>query len=357
MKIFRIVIFYPFSILYGIILSIRNFLFNKGLLKSCSFPLPVIGIGNLSAGGTGKTPMTEYLAALLAQNGEHVAILSRGYGRKTRGFIEADKNSDARQIGDEPWQLYRKFPGLKIFVCEKRKTGIEKIMASYPSVSVILLDDAYQHRQVKPGLNILLTAFDQPFFRDFVIPSGYLREFRSGKKRADIMVVTKCPVDLNENVKNDFKLKIKPFPQQNLLFSHLTYGSLISATGNKSIRANEYIKYSALIFTGIGSAAVLKSQAQKWFRELIFLNFADHHDFNLHDFNRIKNEFDRIAAAEKILITTEKDIRRIEKSSLEELFNEYEIYYLPVAIDFNVAEKDLFENKILNYVRKNQGNR
>lgn len=356
MKIIRIILCFPFSLLYGIIIVFRNFCFDKGIFSSSQFNVPVIAVGNLSAGGTGKTPMTEYIAYLLLQQGLKTVVLSRGYRRKTKGFIEADNHTDASQIGDEPYQVFRKIRNLKVFVCENRKKGIEKILELYPETKVILLDDAYQHRWVKPGLNILLTSFDNPYFADFMIPSGYLREFSYGKNRADMIVVTKCPGDLKEDDKSKFKSKISPDPGQQLFFSYLDYGDLVQVNGEKIVPVAEFKNYSALVFTGIGNAVVLKRQAEKWFRELIFLNFADHHEFNLNDFRKIRSEFDKIPVPGKIIITTEKDMRRFENTAFGEAFRKQDIYYLPVKINFNENERLIFENQILNYAGKNKGN-
>ena len=224
MKIIKIILS-PLSLLYGIITAFRNFLFNNSVLKSNTFEMPIINVGNLSMGGTGKTPHIEYLIRLLSSN-YNIATLSRGYKRKSKGFVIAENNSSTNEIGDEPKQYKTKFPETLVTVCENRSLGITEILKSKIKIECVLLDDAFQHRSLKAGLNILLTDYKKLYTRDYVLPSGSLREFRYGAKRADVIIVTKCPKNLSEEEKNRIRNEIKSTKGQHLFFSFIEYGSL-----------------------------------------------------------------------------------------------------------------------------------
>ncbi|MEO8254245.1 MAG: tetraacyldisaccharide 4'-kinase [Flavobacterium sp.] len=335
-------ILFPFSILYGFITSIRNFLFDKGVLKSYSFDLPIIAVGNLSVGGTGKTPQIEYLIRLLS-NQYKVATLSRGYKRKSEGFFLADANANAEILGDEPFQFYKKFPNIQVAVDANRKNGIEQLLSKNQKPEVILLDDAYQHRKVKAGFYILLTAYGDIYSDDYILPTGNLRESRSGAKRADVIVVTKCPPNLSESEQFSIRNKLKLTNNQELYFSCIAYDDCVYSENSK-IKISEIQLDRKLLLAGI-------AKPEPFFNYLknpndICLTYPDHHHFSENDLQEIKNK-----AQNSIIITTEKDFVRLKGSLPSE-----QLFYLPIQSSF-LLEKNQFDNKIKNYVGTSTGNR
>lgn len=332
-------ILFPFSILYGFITTIRNFLFDKGILRSYSFEVPVIAVGNLSVGGTGKTPQIEYLIRLLAPNYK-IATLSRGYKRKSEGFVLADANSTAEILGDEPFQIYQKFPQIKVAVDADRKNGIEKLLSLKDTPEVILLDDAFQHRRVKAGFYILLSAYDDLFCDDFLLPTGNLRESRKGAKRADLIIITKCPKDLSEiaqqNIKNKIGLEVP------IYFSYIDYDDLVY-NQNVSKKVSEIKSLDKLVIAGIAKPEPFFNFLEN--KDDIILQFPDHHHFTETDIKSIK-----YSAMNNIIITTEKDYVRLNKYHLKSLF------YLPIKSSF-ISNREELDNKILNYVGTSSRNR
>jgi len=310
-------------------------------------------------GGTGKTPMVEYLTELLLKNQISVAILSRGYKRKTSGYIMASASTTSKEIGDEPYQLKRKFEKALVAVCENRVTGIKKLIESGNKPDVIILDDAFQHRSVSAGLNILLTDYHKPYFKDWILPSGNLRESASNMKRADIFVVTKSPVDISEYSKKEFQEKINPAKSQTLYFAHIEYEKLKPFLTSIGIDFNDSNspEYSVLLFTGISNPDPLINYLKPKFKELFSIKFADHYNYALKDFDKINQQFRDISNSKKILITTEKDIARIEKTETAEHFKKIPLYCVPIKISFNKQEDIFtFDNKILNYVGEDSRN-
>ncbi len=332
-------ILFPFSILYAIITGLRNGLYDKHILKQEKFDVPVINVGNLSMGGTGKTPMIEYLIRLL-KNNYRIAVVSRGYKRKTNGFILADKKSTPEQIGDEPYQIYKKFPQINVAVGENRVEAVRKVLAKI-NPDVILLDDAFQHRRLKAGLNILLTSYQKPFFRDFILPAGNLRESKKGAERADIVVVTKSPERIEEAEKELIVRAVKKYTATPIFFAGIKYGASV-VNEQKQILLSDLSDYAVLLVTGIANPKPLY-----WFlseKNINFesLKFGDHHHFSQADVQQINKAFERLKAQHKIILTTEKDFVRLHRHFDDEL------YYLP--IETQVFEKELFNNKILAYV-------
>lgn len=338
MKFLRIILF-PFSILYGWITSIRNFLFDKGILKSYSFDIPIIAVGNLSVGGTGKTPQIEYLIRLLSPNYK-IATLSRGYKRKSEGFVLADSNSNAEILGDEPFQIHQKFPNIHVAVDAQRKNGIEQLLKLDTKPEVILLDDAFQHRKVKAGFYILLSSFDDLYFNDFMLPTCNLRESRSGAKRANLIIITKCPKDLSqlaqENIRKKIGLNVPIF------FSFIDYDSEVY-NEFESKKVEEIIDVDKLLLAGIAKPEPFFAylQAEKNAK----LVYPDHHHFLEKDIEEIKNK-----ANNKLIITTEKDYVRLKNQNLKSLF------YLPIKSSF-ISKGDDFNQTILNYVGTSTRNR
>lgn len=331
---------FPFSILYGLITSIRNFLFDKGILKSYSFDLPIIAVGNLSVGGTGKTPQIEYLIRLLSPNYK-IATLSRGYKRKSEGFVLADKNSDAAILGDEPFQFYKKFPNIQVAVDTDRRNGIEQLLKiSQPDI--ILLDDAFQHRKVKAGLYVLLTAYGDLYSDDFILPAGNLRESRNGAERAKIIVVTKCPPDLSAKEQDKIQKKLKIDSDQKLCFTSIAYDEFVFSE-ERQLSVSEIKPVDKLLLAGIAKPEPFFAYLQS--ENDVILTFPDHHHFTEKDIAEIKNK-----AQDKKIITTEKDFVRLRGR-----LPDSQLFYLPIKSHFISGGND-FDKTILNYVGKSSRN-
>lgn len=357
MNYMRIILLFPISLLNWLFTYVRNKTFDLGILKTHKFKVAVISVGNLSTGGTGKTPVVEYLADLLLKNYIKIAVLSRGYKRKASGYKLATAETLAKDIGDEPYQIKHKFGDAHVAVCEKRVEGIKKLIKSVPDLKVVILDDAFQHRSVASGLNILLSDYNKPYYKDWILPSGNLREAGSNMKRADIIVVTKVPQNISESQINNINNRIDPGKSQDLYFSHIEYEKLKSFNPSSDNNFMEYnwSDYSVLLFAGISNPDPLINYLKPKFRELFCIKFADHHYFTLKDFEKINKRFSDIFNRNKIIITTEKDIARIEKTVIEDLFKTMPLFYIPIKVRFHKNENEditSFDSKILNYVRK-----
>jgi tetraacyldisaccharide 4'-kinase len=339
--------------------DLRNKLFDWGILRSKSFDIPVICVGNLAVGGTGKTPHVEYLAGLL-QDEYRIAVVSRGYKRQTNGYVLAGPESNAQSIGDEPYQIKNKFPRISVAVDGNRVRAIEKLLKQEdPGIEAILLDDAFQHRYVNPGLNILLTDYHRLFCDDALLPAGRLREPAKGKNRAQIVVVTKCPADMKPM---DFKLiakRLRLYPYQELFFSSLRYGRLTPVfpeTGSEE-RELSSLKSAGhvLLVTGIASPAVMEEEIRKYTRRIELLSFGDHHNFRNKDIQRITEQINRVKG-EKLIVTTEKDAARlaVHPAIGEEL--KKHIYALPIETKIIWNQEYTFNKIIRVYVGKNKRN-
>ena len=326
---------------------LRNWAFDKGIIKSKKFNIPTIAVGNLNVGGTGKSPQIEYLIRLLTPNYE-TAVLSRGYGRKSKGFLLADKKSNADLIGDEPLQFYRKFSKLRVAVDESRVHGIEQIQKIKPNVALILLDDAFQHRHVDAGLYILLTAFGSLYVDDHLLPSGNLRESRIGAKRAKLIVVTKCPQDLSQEEQVRIVKKLRPLEHQHVFFSAITYGNVILGDQNK-IFINDLVGYDVLLVTGIANPQPIKEFLDQKKIDFDHLEFADHQRLDNKELTSIYKKHIENSAGKKLILTTEKDYVR------NFLDVNFPVYYLPIQTRF-IGDGDSFNKLINDYVRKNKGN-
>lgn len=332
----------PFSGIYWGITTIRNVFYDLGLMRTTSFDLPIINVGNLSVGGTGKSPHVMYLIDLLKEE-KMTCTLSRGYGRKTSGFRIANYDSKVFDIGDEPMQFFRRFKNkILISVCESRVLGVQNLLKHYYP-ELIILDDAFQHRQIKAGFNILLTDYNQPFFEDFLLPGGDLRESRAGAKRADIIIVTKCPDSIPNERFQVFQDKIKLKENQQLFFSRIIYDNqLIGATHN--LQQTEWINKNVILVTGIANPTSLVNFVEANFKNVLHLMYPDHHNFKDVEIDYIRKRFDE-TEGDKIILTTEKDyMRLLEEGSLKD-----NMYYLPIRIELNDKEK--FNQTILEYVR------
>ena len=341
MNLVRIILF-PFAILYGVITSIRNFLFDKGILKSYTFNISIIAVGNLSVGGTGKTPQIEYLIRLLSPKYK-IATLSRGYKRQSEGFVLADSTSNAEILGDEPFQFYTKFNNIQVAVDANRKNGIEQLLSQTEKPDVILLDDAFQHRKVKAGFYILLTSYGDLYADDFMLPTGNLRESRNGAKRANIIVVTKCPATLSLVEQNKIKAKLKLLPHQELYFSFIDYDELVYSEG-KTMKVSEIKIVDKLLLAGIAKPNPFFAYLQSDNDEKLV--FPDHHHFTESDIKAIENK-----SRNKKIITTEKDFVRLKGSIPKE-----QLFYLPIRSAF-LSAGDNFDKIITNYVGTSTRNR
>ena len=324
---------FPFAILYGFITSLRNYLYDKGILKSYSFDIPVIAVGNLSVGGTGKTPQIEYLIRLLSPNYK-VATLSRGYRRKSEGFILADAATTAEILGDEPFQYFKKFPDIQVAVDADRKNGIEQLLNQKSRPDIILLDDAFQHRKVKAGFYILLTAYEDLFCDDFILPTGNLRESRNGAKRANLIIVTKCPLDITEleqqNIKNKLAFDLP------IYFSSIDYDDKVY-NDTESLAVNDLKLTPKMLLAGIAKPKPFFDYLQTDKDEV--MTFSDHHHFSESDILNIKSQ-----AIDKIIVTTEKDFVRLNTEILRK-----QLYYLPIKSKL-ISKQNDFNQLVLSYV-------
>jgi tetraacyldisaccharide 4'-kinase len=344
LKSFRFILF-PLSVLYSGVISFRNWLFDKNILKSDSFNFPVICVGNLAMGGTGKTPMVEYLITIL-KNEYKVATLSRGYKRKTVGFVIADEKTTALEVGDEPMQFHKKFPDITVAVAEERLVAIPQLLHASPDTGVIILDDAFQHREVKAGLNILLTEFDNLYTRDFILPAGDLRDVRASSRRADIIMVTKCKSYLDEEEKSELINELKPLPYQQIFFTRLEYSSPYHLFTRQENFLNR--DTSVLLICGIANPEPIKELLSVYSSTYDMMVFNDHHIFDLDDLKDIKKQFEKIESQNKIILTTEKDGVRLAKFETE--LKEWPIFVLPVKHKIMFGEEKIFEEKIRNFI-------
>lgn len=347
----------PASWLYGLGVRTRNLLFDKGLLESHSFDIPVISVGNIAVGGSGKTPHVEYLIRLL-QPHCRVAVLSRGYKRATKGFVLANSSSTARDIGDEPRQMKSKFANVVVAVDEDRNHGIGQLLTSPATrdIGVVLLDDAYQHRYVKPGLSILLTDYHRLITDDLLLPAGRLREPASGKRRADIIMVTKCPDGLTQADMRRVTLALKPESHQALFFSSIAYESLQPLfCGHDLPLAELPADEHVLLVSGIANPKPLLTEIGRHTRHVHHLGYADHHQFTTADITDIQSAFDALPQP-RCIITTEKDAVRLAGTKRLSEEARHHLYQLPIRVRILDDKQALFDKKITNYVSENTRN-
>ena len=339
----------PISLLYHIVLIIRHKLYDWRILKSLRFEYPTIGVGNLNLGGTGKTPTVEYLINILRPH-YRVATLSRGYGRKTKGFQRADHQSTYETVGDEPLQYFNKFPDIQVVVDEDRLNGMRKLIRSKNTPDVYLLDDAFQHRRIKVGLNLLLTEYQHLYCDDFLFPAGTLRDVKSAAQRAQIIIVSKSPKTLDENEKQRIIKKLKPKAHQKVYFSTLDYAPLQPLNEAAKQISTENVDF-VLAFCGIANPKPFIEELRKNYKTIDFLHFADHHAYSKDDVKTIMDHFENLGGGKKIIVTTEKDAARLTNSPYLCQFETAPLLALPIAVRFHEEEK--FNEEILNYVRQN----
>jgi tetraacyldisaccharide 4'-kinase len=339
------ILLFPFSILYGLAVWIRNRLFDANVLKSSSFNLPIICVGNLSAGGTGKSPLVEFLIKLL-KNRRQVAVVSRGYKRKTKGYSLANATTTALEIGDEPMLFHIKFPDVAIAVGEERMEAIPQLLHDRPKTGVIILDDAFQHRSVKAGFNIVLTDYNNLYTRDWFLPTGDLRDEKGSYKRAQMLIVTKCPPELSEAGKNDIRKELRPLASQHLFFTSIRYGVPYHIISKRPMPLQASME--ALLVTGIANTAPLKNYLQEEVAAFYEISYRDHHIYSIDDWKEIKKRYENIAADRKIILTTEKDAVRLTKFAQE--LQEYPVYVLPIDIQFLFNQEQSFTDLIIKFI-------
>jgi len=345
MEVFRFLVI-PLALLYGLITKVRNLLFDIKLLPSEKFSIPVISVGNLVAGGSGKTPMVEYIVRLLYGK-TNIATLSRGYRRKTSGYRLAGENETVETLGDEPLQYHQKFEHLKVAVCERRREGIRRLMKDFSELEVVILDDAFQHRYVKPELSILVTDYFKLFTKDWLLPYGRLREHISGRKRADIIVVTKTPRIFSPIVRKQMLEEIKPFPGQSVCFSYINYLPFepVYITDCDILSKTENV-YSIILVTGIGNPGPMEEYLRRFCTDLELMEFPDHHEFVEKDLLHLKEKYTNLPTKRKIIVTTEKDAKRLQNPEAKAIIGNLPVFYTPISYEFHAEDKMLFDKAV-----------
>lgn len=342
------ILLYPFSILYGAIISLRNIFYEIGVLKATSFNVPLINVGNLSLGGTGKTPHIEYLIELLTPY-INIATLSRGYKRKTKGFRLVSTRSNALESGDEPLQFKTKFPEVPVAVSESRNIGVPQLIKHHPEIQTILLDDAFQHRSVIPGLNILLTDYSNPFYEDYLLPLGRLREPRDSYERADIIVVTKCPDFISPEEKNEIVNKLNPLHHQKVFFSNYTYKDpylLFDSNITTKLTDESHI----ILISAIANVDYLLDYLVENCKVENIVKFEDHHYFTEMELERFYKIYQNIETENTFFLTTEKDAMRLALHREYLIEKNIPVFVLPASVNFLDDDKDNFDSTMKEYL-------
>jgi tetraacyldisaccharide 4'-kinase len=342
---------FPFSLLYGLVVVIRNWLYDAGIFKSRQFSLPVISVGNLEVGGAGKSPMTEYLVRLFKDD-HKIATLSRGYRRQTKGFLTATASVTAAEIGDEPAQFKHKFPDITVAVSEDRVKGINELKHSH---DLIILDDAYQHRSVKPGFSVLLFDYEKIKGPQLLLPAGDLREPMSGRWRADVLIVSKCPGDISIEEQGKIAAILEPLPYQYLFFSTIAYQPLQDIDGKET----EYVideDTTVFLLTGIANPAPLVEHIKTHTQNIVHHRYPDHHRFSLKNISKLAGEFNACAAQKKLIVTTEKDAQRLLEHDLQQQVKKLPVLVMPIATEFLDVGGAQFNHLVKEYVREHSAN-
>lgn len=333
------------AFVFWCVTEIRNYLFDKRIIKRAKFELPLIGIGNLNMGGTGKSPLVEWLLGNFSSSFK-MAVLSRGYGRKSKGFQVVETQSEFTQVGDEPLLFKWKYPQAAVAVCEDRVIGVPMLLNEFPDTEAILLDDVFQHRAIKPGLMLLTSEYGDLFTRDKIFPLGWLREDKKNYHRADIIIITKCPPTLSLQEAEALKKEINPLPYQRVYFTTLTYGYLNEL--NNQVEERNFT--SILLLTGIANAKPLKKYYESQGKQVYELNFADHHNYQLYDLERLR-EMKNNLPKETVIVTTEKDVVRLVPFKNWFLQNNFRLYIQPVQHYFLFGEAEKFSNDIRTFIQ------
>ena len=339
----------PIAWIYGFVVRVRNLFFDIGILKSYSVDVKTIVVGNICAGGSGKTPHIEYLIGLFKDQYK-ISTLSRGYGRKTKGFIESTEDSLSTEIGDEPRQFKQKHPELSVCVCEDRVLGVNEIMRLHPNTEIVLLDDAFQHRKLKSGFSIVLTDYYSLYTRDYLLPAGQLREPASGAKRADIIVITKTPVVISPIEKRDIIRELKLTPRQIVCFSYINYGEF--QPFHSTVLPMPSKVSTIFLISGIANSYPLVDHLKRKYTEVVVHDFPDHYEYKMADIEKLVSEFNRMMGKNKIILTTEKDYMRFSKPEFQEILGTLPLYYIQIDIAFHGDDALEFKKRILDYVKK-----
>ncbi len=337
---------FPFSLIYASITSIRNLGFDYGIFKSQNHNIPIICIGNLSVGGSGKTPHAQYVVNLL-KNNYKVAILSRGYGRNSSSLQYVEVNSTPSQVGDEPLLIKQNHPDCLVVVEKNRNKGVKQILKDFPETEIILLDDGFQHRWIKAGFNILITSYFSPYYQDYVIPVGNLRESKKGAERAQIIIISKTPEQSKSTEKKGMLAKLNLFDNQTAYFSHIEYSKWKCINTNNELQDDK--TYSITLVTGIANAQPLVSHLQKVGHSVHHLEYADHHKYTTKDIDNILAKYNADKSTKKLILTTEKDAAKLRE--FKKQFGTENVYFSPIEVVLGQSEK--FEKQILDYVAKN----
>jgi tetraacyldisaccharide 4'-kinase len=338
------ILLYPMAMAYNFITGLRNRLYDRGLKPSVTFELPVINVGNLTVGGTGKTPLIEYLIRLLAPN-HKVATLSRGYGRNTTGFRVASPTDNAGTLGDEPTQFYQKYGDrVTVAVGEERALAIPNILQDHPDTEIILLDDAYQHRKVRPSLNILLSDYNRPFYDDLLLPAGRLRESRQGAARADVVVVTKCPPEITDDEMMEIDQQVRRYVGKPVFFTHVRYGNPMPVTAQAQKLGDEVV-----LVTGIANAKPLVHYLKQTFNLVKHFDFTDHHTYRASDLEDFTSALK--AHPKASFLTTEKDKVKLVSPAFREAIEKIPLFYLPIEVEFIKNGQD-FDEIVLNHLKR-----
>ncbi|MCM1483970.1 MAG: tetraacyldisaccharide 4'-kinase [Muribaculaceae bacterium] len=358
-KFLTMLLLYPISVVYGWVMAVRNAMFEHGLLKQREFDIPVISVGNISMGGTGKTPHTEYIVDMLKDR-YHMGVLSRGYKRKTKGFVQATKNSHVDDIGDEPYQIYHKFRkyGVMMAVCENRVEGIEQMREIDPALNLIVLDDAFQHRYVKPAASVVLMEWSRPAFQDHLLPYGHLREPMGALNRADVVIVTKCPDDMKPVECRIFRERLELFPYQKLLFSRYEYEGLkplFPDDAPAEIKLEDLTREDTiLVVCGVANPRPFVKYLRTYMARIKIKRYADHHHFTHADMESILQKFNLMKGRRKIVVTTEKDgVRLVNNPYFPHKLRKC-TYYLPIKVGFTDYSDCSLDTAIESVIRNNR---
>lgn len=341
----------PISLLYSFVLFLRHKLYDWKILKSKSYNIPNICVGNLNLGGTGKTPHIEYLIRLLSDKYD-TAVLSRGYGRKTQGYLLANDTHTHNDIGDEPLQYFTKFNNIKVAVDESRCEGMDRLLQENKPPQVVLLDDAYQHRKIKPGLNILLTDYYSLYSDDHLVPAGNLRDIKKAAQRAEIIVVTKSPNVITPYYRRDVENKLKPLPHQKVFYSYIEYldfQPLSKISHEMDIKEAKTV----LLLCGIANTYSLEDHIKRKYNTISKIKFNDHHNFTEKDVDMIIDKYNSTIGKNKVIVTTEKDAMRLINTSFINKFDDIPVFTIPIKIKFHKEEGTSFDNEILKYINDN----
>ena len=347
-KWFMRILLSPLALLFGIGVAIKGLLYETGLLKGVKFDIPIINVGNLTVGGSGKTPHVEYLINLLSPY-LPLATLSRGYKRKTKGFLIARPGHNSDTVGDEPLMYARKYPQVTVAVSESRVIGVPKLLQSRPGIRAIILDDAYQHRAIQPNLNVLLTEHNDPFYNDWLLPAGRLREWRAGYQRADLIIVTKCPEDLSADEKVKIMARIDPYPDQRVFFSHYRYLTPYRMS-QPSFRTVITQDHEILLICGIARTNYLLDYLNRHAGSVKLIQFEDHHVYTRHDLEMIKKYYDNMVGDKRLILTTEKDAMRLQAFMPWLSEQGMEVDILPIKVEFLFDEGPLFDEWVKQFL-------